>query len=48
MEQKMAETLANLEELEKTKDEAKPEIDRDIKAAKAEKARLQEMVSQLT
>ena len=48
LEQMMANDLAQLGELEKTKDETKPEIDRDIKDAKAEKAKLKEMVRALT
>ena len=40
----MAQDLENMQQLGKMKDEDKPEIDKDIKDAKAEKAKLQEMV----
>ena len=36
--------MENMQQLGKMKDEDKPEIDKDIKDAKAEKAKLQEMV----
>ena len=44
LEQMIADDLERMGELGKTKDEALPEIEKDLKDAKAEKAKLQEMV----